>query len=280
MLWTELVNWKKPFVRRIRSVSSSLYVLRPRRRSGDCLSTLCLMEAPTCTQVWAHRIDLLIPAVMADGCFTRRYESAPFLFGLQAASGQSDTTWKNDVIIFNRCVCWWVEVSSVRRPTSLCFKQPLISAGRIKLMWLKIFYNPLFLCFHFFSPSSVSSLTFISSSPSPYSFFCQAALHLSPLFLYLILYILILGFRVLTQSWLPRPCILSAFHMKKGSRIHRTSPCRGVNLGSLTPLTICFMMPLLWDWIQALWLRPRLRESGCIPAQLREPCEEISSKIW
>lgn len=103
--------------------------------------------------------------------------------------------------------------------------------------------QPLFLCSRFFSPSFsilylflhfylplLFSLSIIRLGHSPFVTFLLF-IHFFRLFL--------LCFRVFTQPWLQCHCVLWAFHMRKKSQIYWASPCRGVNLASLVPLTIC-----------------------------------------
>lgn len=120
--------------------------------------------------------------------------------------------------------------------------QTFTSAGRIKLTRLSGF------CFHHFSPSS-SILYLFPRLSFPLLSFLLSTLSARPfsichfsLFISLHLSVFILYFRtvIFTQPQLLCTFFFSAFHEKKRCYIYCARVCRGVNLGSLTALTICF----------------------------------------
>ena len=144
--------------------------------------------------------------------------------------------------------------------------QTLISAGRIKLTRLRGF------CFHHFSPSSSILYLFPLLSSTLFSFLVStlsarpfSICHFS-LFISLPLSVFILYFRAIIFTQPPLLCafIISAFHMKKRCYIYCACVCRGVNLGSLTALTICF-----YDAIAGCSAVIELSSLGSVPESRR-----------
>lgn len=81
----------------------------------------------------------------------------------------------------------------------------------------------------------IYAAAFLSLPLHPFFSLC-----LSTFFVYLSLHLCVFTAFIFADPRRARPCAPSAFHVKKRSRVYWSALCRGVNLGSLTALTICF----------------------------------------